>query len=182
MIRRLDTWRSVLIMALLLLGMVAATESRPSLMREDLNFVHPLEYGTALNEVTLQAAVGAIGSDEKILLLTPGRWTISSDLTIPLNVTMLVSAGATLEVTGGSTLTINGQLDAPSRPLFHGTGTVVLGPRIGERRAEWWGVVCDGATDSTAGLQGFFGPGGDLELPRGTCRFTRRPEISNNVG
>jgi hypothetical protein len=88
-----------------------------------------VEYGggTVLTDVTISDALTALGAVTPCtLLITPGAWTISNDLTITSNIVLKVAAGATLEVAAGKTLTIEGPIDAPSLEIFTGSGTTTI--------------------------------------------------------
>lgn len=102
---------------------------------------------------TIQAAVTAIGSTKRLLLLTPGTWVLNSNLTIPSNITLWCLNGVDLGITTGNTLTINGDIQAAKFQIFSGLGTVAGAIRNNELHPEWWGAVTDGSTDNTATLQ-----------------------------
>lgn len=98
------------------------------LAQEHMGFVDALRYGTARTEVTLAAAVTAIGSTKAILVATlagDGVWTIGANLTIPANITLWIPPGVTVSRGAGITLTIAGQLVSFSSGWETGSGTTV---------------------------------------------------------
>jgi len=97
---------------------------KTQLMQEDISYVNPLKYGIALNATTLQAAITAIGSAKRTLFLSTGTWTISSNVTVPSTIFLLIPSGTVVNVSGGSTLTLNGQYYAFEKNWY--TGTVVF--------------------------------------------------------
>lgn len=107
--------------------------------------------GSVYTDTTIQSALTAIGTTNKVtLLLRPGTWVISDDLTVTSNITLRGPPGALLQIATTKTLTINGPLEAGLHQLFNcvGTGKVVFGKaQPGGVQAVWFGVVADGATD-----------------------------------
>lgn len=113
--------------------------------------------GTAYTQSTIEAALTAIGTTNKAtMLLRPGTWAVTADLTIPANVTLKIPAGAVLSIATGKTLTINGSFEAGLYQVFDcvGTGTIVFGSgSVAEVYPEWWGEnTVPGTTDMTAAL------------------------------
>lgn len=100
----------------------------------------------ARTTTALQNAINTIGSTNKrALWLSPGSWKVTSNLTIPSNIALILPPGSTIEISAGITLTINGYFDAPINQIFEsGTGTVVFGltDRI---YADWFGASRDKA-------------------------------------
>ena len=92
----------------------------------------------ALNNTTVSAAISAIGSDERTVLLAPGTWSFTGDVTVPDNITLRFERGAVIAVSSGYTLTINGPIDAGLQQLFTSTSDIVLGDRVGQVHPEWW--------------------------------------------
>lgn len=132
---------------------------------EDLSAIHSTmdlsheidvlyEYGDGTN-YTLAAindALTAIGSDPATILLRPGSWGISDDLTIPANVTLKPAHGALMVVGTGKVLTINGPFEAGLRTVFTNltAGSVVFGSGSVEKAyPQWWGGAPDNSTDNT---------------------------------
>lgn len=122
-------------------------------------------YGASMNDTTISAAIAAIGSDERVLLVTPGTWSISNDLTIPANITLEMLDGAILDIAAGKLLTINGKIEAGVYQIFDGPFTVIghtFDPTVNNRLvafdskrqrevcAAWWGAIGRAAADDTA--------------------------------
>lgn len=106
---------------------VSAAPKR-ALLQEDVGMVNPLQYGSSLNSTTLSSAVTAIGSDSRILFLSTGTWTISSNVTIPSNITLWIPRGANIVFSGGAVLTLNTRPLIDYEPWYSGTGSVVISP------------------------------------------------------
>ncbi len=88
--------------------------------------------GTVYTQATIESALTAIGTVNKVtLLLRPGNWVLTSDLTIPANITLKLPAGAIITIPTEKTLTINGPFEAGLYQVFDcvGTGKVVFGSR-----------------------------------------------------
>ena len=111
------------------------------------------EYG-APSWANLQSAVALANATGRRLLVTPGNWPVSDDLTIsaPLHVV----PGALLEVATTKTLTLNGALEAGPDQIFScaGTGKVVFAAGTVEQfHPEWWAAnTTPGTTDMTAAI------------------------------
>jgi len=95
----------------------------------------------------IQVAITEVGSGS--LMLGPGTWVISADLTIPAAISIHVPKGAILSVASGKTLTINGTLVAEPYQIFSGDGTVVFGTAR-DIYPEWWGATGNGITNDQA--------------------------------
>lgn len=101
--------------------------------------------GTAYTQATIESALTAIGTVNKVtLLLRPGTWVLTSDLTIPANITLKLPAGAIITIPTGKTLTINGPFEAGLYQVFDGT-VVFSDDAVVAAYPEWWGV--DGTAD-----------------------------------
>lgn len=114
--------------------------------------------GSRFTKATIDAALAVIGTTNKVtLLLRPGTWTITGDLTIPANVTLKTPPGALITIATGVTLTLNGSFEAdPKYQVFSctGTGAVVFGTgSVKEVYPEWWQEnTAPGTTDMTSGI------------------------------
>uniref|UniRef100_A0A6M3XAC5 Uncharacterized protein n=2 Tax=viral metagenome TaxID=1070528 RepID=A0A6M3XAC5_9ZZZZ len=112
-------------------------------------------YGSALNDTAIQAAITVIGADNKVLVITPGTWTITNNLSIPANITVMVMNGGLLSVGAAKKLTIIGPLDASNGQVFAGDGTVDLSAMPGAINALWFA-----GSDIGAKLNGAIAAGG----------------------
>jgi len=84
-------------------------------------------FGKEFTDATISKALTRIGSTNKrCLLLTPGTWTIASDVTISSNLTLKCPPGVTLSIASGKTLTIQGPIEAGPYQIFSGSGTVTI--------------------------------------------------------
>ena len=98
--------------------------------------------GTAYTQATIESALTAIGTVNKVtLLLRPGNWVLTSDLTIPANITLKLPAGAIITIPTGKTLTINGPFEAGLYQVFDcvGTGSVSFKGKIVSVIPQWFG-------------------------------------------
>ena len=87
--------------------------------------------GTAYTQATIQAALTANGTTNKVtLLLRPGAWAINTPLAIPANVTFNMPPGAYF--------------------TFSGTGTL---SGIKNNNVEWFGAKADSTTDCVASFK-----------------------------
>jgi hypothetical protein len=133
-----------------------------TLNRLHAGIVNPLEYGAACNSTTLGATLSVIGSTPAILMLTAtdragaaSSWSITSNVTIPANVTLQVAGGAMLSVATGVVVTSYATLQVPHTQwiTLAGSGTVVLAGTP-EVLPEWFGARADNSTNSTSGFRG----------------------------
>lgn len=107
-------------------------------------------YGSgAISESALNTAINQIGTTRKrIITLREGTWSLTSNLTIPSNITLKLLPGATIGIPTGVTLTINGPIEAGSYQIFSCTGSgTVADDCLTQGYAEWWGAVGDDSTD-----------------------------------
>ena len=159
--------------------------------QEHLGYVDALRYGTARTEVTLAAALSAIGSTPRRLVPTfagDGVWTIGSNLTSPSNVTFEVPPGVTINVAAGVTLTINGPIIAYAENWKTGTGTLVRGaaasteitPMQSSRVNVISSTTPDTAVIIASGLSGGFTVP-SVTLQRDPAVVARNWTITNNV-
>lgn len=118
----------------------------------------------------LTDALAAIGTNTATLLVTTAT-SISTNTTIPTNVTLWLMGEGSFAVASGVTLTLSGPLMAAFRTIFTGSGTVKFTYNV-ETYPEWWGGIGDGSTDSTSAIQSAITShptqGGTLRLLAGT--------------
>ena len=118
--------------------------------------------GGAFNGGSIQAAINAAGGAERTIWLAPGTWQISSNLTIPSNITLKIERGAILKVFSGITLLIQGKIEAGLYELFDtSSGGKVDFSWANDVSAEvypqWWGAIAgqSGSTYTTKNTQAF---------------------------
>jgi len=116
------------------------------------------EYGASVNQnsTTLQAALTAVGTSHNVAFwMAPGTWTITSGVTIPSNVALIMPFGAVLSGSG-VTLTINGPFEAGPYQTFSGTMVIAGNPIIKETIPDWWGAKGDNSTNDHDALDAAF--------------------------
>lgn len=95
--------------------------------------------GDTYTEATISEAQSKANenSQEVVILLAPGTWTITDDLTLSGH-TLRVPRGTTLSVSTGKTLTID-DIDAGPYQIFSGSGTSTFGASAPVLiYASWW--------------------------------------------
>ncbi|ANY67314.1 hypothetical protein BBD42_13140 [Paenibacillus sp. BIHB 4019] len=98
----------------------------------------------------IQAAVSAGGG---IVYSPTGSYRLTSNITVPSNVTVWFSDGAVWTADTGVTITINGTIDASMSRIFAGAGTINGSIKNDVVYPQWWGAVADGVTDATKSIQ-----------------------------
>lgn len=101
----------------------------------------------------LDDAITALGSTNQHTLLIPNPQTVSANLTITSNITLVFLGSGRIDPSAGVTVTINGKIIAPYRKIFGGAGTIAIGSgSVDCIVPQWWGAVGDGVTDDTSAL------------------------------
>lgn len=130
------------------------------------NEIYAVDYnGGALNSTTINAAITAIGSTVKTLVLTPGDWAMSADITVPSNITLRVQPGAKIVRASGN-LSINGPLDAPQRFWLSGFtgGTIYFGAKISDAYTDWHETTGAGLVDDSGGICAILRAGSNIDV------------------
>ena len=88
--------------------------------------------GATYTDVTINAAIAAIGaSDDTTLLLRPGAWVISNDISVSANITLKIPPGSVLnDDASNASITILGNIEAGDHQIFdwgNGTGAILFG-------------------------------------------------------
>lgn len=83
-------------------------------------------YGNGVNRdnITIQNAIDAIGSDVVTLKFAPGTWSIKANVTVPSTMANRIPAGVTFDVDSGITLTFSGPVIRDYVTWTSGLGTV----------------------------------------------------------
>lgn len=141
--------------------------------------------GFAINDVryfgTLANAIAQIPSGSTQTLYITNAQTLTADLAVPSNISIVVLKGGSIG--GAHTITFNGPFESGVYQAFTNSITAVFG--YGSTRTVnpiWWGAVGDGATDDTSPLQAAFTAvgayGGIYILPKPSVAYL----ISGAVG
>ena len=154
------------------------------------NYIDARAYGSDLDDVTLQAAINAIGSDERTLLISYGNWVLANNVTVPTNVTLKFNRGAVISAPG-KILTINSSIESGPYQVFDvddsGEPELVWNS-MQEINVKWFGAVGDNFADDRPAIQAAInsivyikgggtpyvnlgGIGGTIYLPGGTYRI-----------
>ena len=87
--------------------------------------------GGALTDVSIQAAIDNIGTDERTIYLEPGAWVISNDISVSANITLKIPPGSVLnDDASNASITILGNIEAGDHQIFdwgNGTGAISFG-------------------------------------------------------
>jgi len=146
---------------------------------------------------TLAAAITTIGTTTMATLHYSSPQAISTNLTIPANLTLAPERGAILSIPTGVTLTINGGFQAGLYQVFSCADATALVSFWNNSNAncpgkpttlvpQWWGAKGDDVNDDTAALNSMVvsatcGPGGaPIYLPEGEYKITDTWKIGEN--
>jgi len=143
-------------------------------------FIDAAAYGS--NQAGIEAAITAIGVNNRTLNLSPATWSITGDLTIPSNIALRMDKGAVLSIATTKTLTINGSLEAGLYQIFSctGTGKVVFGSKHPTLWVNWWGS--DATAMQLAVTCAKNSGGGVVELAQGVYTFATSTLIDPTGG
>jgi hypothetical protein len=138
---------------LLVLGLilVAQISTKTQLLQEDVGMLNARDFGVAFTQATVNSALAAIGANKRTLILSPGAWTLGSNVTMPSNVTLYIPQGTVVAVSSTFTLRVNGKIKVDGCNVFTG-GTITL-PGAEYVDPCWWGAKGDGTTDDTPAMQ-----------------------------
>lgn len=131
------------------LAAIYATLTRDGFTPYGPGYICARDFGTP-SQTTLQAALDLIGVSERTLVLTPGTWSITSDMTVNAHIRLKMERGAVLAVATGKTLTINSCIEAGPYQIFSwaGTGSIVLSSNVERVRPEWFYTGSGAYTDA----------------------------------
>nr|BAR29850.1 hypothetical protein [uncultured Mediterranean phage uvMED]BAR29903.1 hypothetical protein [uncultured Mediterranean phage uvMED]BAR29952.1 hypothetical protein [uncultured Mediterranean phage uvMED] len=85
----------------------------------DVKLIH----GGSSNSASFQKAVDAMGTQNGSLLFTPETWSITANISVPSNVTLIVPAGCVFNIDSGVTITNAGILFRYHKTFTSGSGT-----------------------------------------------------------
>jgi hypothetical protein len=125
-LKKLTTIVVVLLLAGISLGQNTAIPGNKNFEAPEID---ARTYGPEGLQDTIIAAIIAIGSENRLLYLSPVTWTITQNLTIPANITLKPEKGAVIAIGNTITLTLIGGVEAGAYEIFScsGTGKVVFG-------------------------------------------------------
>lgn len=101
-----------------------------ALDRTHVNYRNPLQHGASCNDVTLNAAITAIGSNKETLIITKTdrskvncTWTLAANVTTDANTNVYIPAGTILSPNSGITVTFNGPVQIDDVESLQGAGS-----------------------------------------------------------
>lgn len=108
--------------------------------------------GTGIGGGTISSNFFSGVTKPVILEWGAGTYTISTDVTVPSNVSLIFDEGTVLSINSGKTLTISGGVVAPFTQIFSGSGTVTFNTtKVAQLYPQWWGALGDNShNDATA--------------------------------
>jgi hypothetical protein len=89
------------------------------------------------------AVIAALGSVVSASVSICGQMTVTTNLTIPSNISIVVLKGGSFAISSGVTLRIHGAFDAGPYTVFAGSGSVFL-TKAKHLLPEWFGGAADG--------------------------------------
>jgi parallel beta-helix repeat protein len=109
--------------------------------------------GTTDDSTAFSDLLTTIGSSPSTILFTSGAYKLSSNITIPSNVTLWFLKGAMLSPDVGVTITINGSLESNVFQIFTGDGVVKGDIKVSHLYPQWWGAKGDGVSDDIDAIE-----------------------------
>lgn len=113
---------------------------------------HGASTGADYEAWNLKRVISVLSSLGGEILIPPGNYTITTDLTIPENIHLKFSKGAF--ITGTGTLTINGSFEAGLYQIFDPAFSLLGTPKVLAIFPEWFGAKGGGTTNDAPGFQG----------------------------
>ena len=133
---------------------------------------------------SLSDAIDAIGADKKTLLI-PDQQNLSSNKTVPSNITLKFLRGGYLTPRSGVSITINGPFEAGLHQIFDSDEIVIFGSgSVKQIYPQWWGAVGDGVVDCTSAIQAAIDAASDgtvVFLTDGTYNLTSLIVLASNL-
>jgi len=132
--------------------------------------VYASAYGSTHNAATIDAAIQAISSNTKTLILDGSSWSIDDNVTVPSNIILKIVEGTTVSIATGKTLTISGKVNLGPTGKFTGPGTVNIQDTTVAAMPQWWGAIPDNTSiDCAPGIRSALASGAqNIYLPQGT--------------
>jgi hypothetical protein len=136
--------------------------------------------GTDYTDTSIAAAIAAIGTANATLLLRPGTWVISNNISFPSNIKVKLPPGALLSIATGKAVTFNQPPEIGYYQVFSGLGTAAFSAdAIGEINALWWGDYTEAAI--TAAISSIGANTADLYLAPGLWTISNGFTVPSNI-
>jgi len=103
--------------------------------------------------VTISLALTDIGSTQAQLYFPRGQYKISTDITFPSNIEVVLPYGSSLVPDTGVVITINGLINAGEYKIFDGLGFIEGVFKNKQTFVKWFNIDDTLATDASIGLQ-----------------------------
>ena len=161
------------------LGILTGLTKLPNLLISHQTIVNVKYFNSgALTDVSIQAAVDHVGTDERIIYFEPGTWVLSADITGTANIYFQFAPGAYLQPATGITFTAYSPAHIIASPrqqivdITNNSTDPLAFTNAGSFSAMWWGATGDGTTNDTAALKIPIGLSGTVVIPSGTYLIT----------
>lgn len=115
--------------------------------------------GTSYTAATITQAINYIGTEQATILIAPGDWAITTSITIPSNISVLIPAGVDLQVSMSVTLTFSGPVYSDQETFYSGAGTVVISADSVVGGQAWIATTAGESAASVTPSSTFYVPG-----------------------
>lgn len=113
---------------------------------------YPISRLTTVNQSNFQKLINDFGSNATIILIDKSL-NITSNITIPANITLKFSSGAVLNISSGIVVAFLSSINEADVQIFSGLGTITtINTQI---NLNWFGAVGDGVANDTLIIQKF---------------------------
>jgi len=113
--------------------------------------------GSTDDEAAIESAItaAAVNGGTVFFPTTANSYKFLTAITVPANVTLKMSPGASFSGDGSSTLTVNGDIEDTDHQIFQSTMTPAFGAesKVPQIKPQWFGATGNGSTDDTTAIQ-----------------------------
>lgn len=133
----------------------------------DSGFYPISQLGDNITQTQFSSLISSFSGESKTIILDKNI-NITSNFTVPVNITMFVQSTGRFTISSGQTLTFEGSFMAGSYKIFYGSGVASFS--MSQTLPEWFGVVANGTTVDSSALQLFVNAGKDLNTSNKSIR------------